>query len=91
MGGNVGEDVEEVGRGVDTIDSDERRGGRNAITFVCWAGAIKGAWVIPGVVGTVEEVLDHLVGGGNVELINVIKLGPRGGGKGGCNTAAGVF
>ena len=51
--------------------------------FTSGAGAIKRAWVIPGVVRTVEEVLDDLVGGGNVELINVIKLGPRGGGKGG--------
>ena len=33
--------------------------------------------------GTIEEVLDDLVGGGDVELISVIKLGPRGGGKGG--------
>ena len=33
--------------------------------------------------GTIEEVLDNLVGGGDVELVNVVKLGPRGGGKGG--------
>ena len=83
MGGNVGEDVEEVGRGVDTIDSDERGGGGNAVTFASGAGAIERAGVVPGVVGTVEKVLDDLVGGGDVELINVIKLGPRGGGKGG--------
>ena len=50
--------------------------------FMSGAGAIKGPWVIPGVVGTVKEVLDNLVGSGNVELINVIKLGPRGSGKG---------
>ena len=74
MGGNVGEDVEEVGRGVDTIDSDERRGGRNAVTFAGGTGTIEGAGVVPGVVRTVEEVLDDLVGGGDVELINVIKL-----------------
>ena len=74
MGGDVGKNVEEVGRGVDTIDSDERRGGRNAVTFASRAGAIKRAWVIPSVVRTVEEVLDHLVGGGDVELISVIKL-----------------
>ena len=52
-------------------------------------GAIKGAWVIPGVVGTVKEVLDDLVGGSNVELVNVVKVGPgsdregRGGDDGG--------
>ena len=51
--------------------------------FASGAGAIKGAGIVPGVVGTVEEVLDNLVGGGDVELISVIKLGPRGGGKGG--------
>ena len=75
--------MEEVGRGVDTIDGDERRDWGNAITFTSGAGAIEGGGVIPGVVGTVEEVLYYLVGGGDVELINVIKLGPRGGGKGG--------
>ena len=75
--------MEEVGRGVDAIDSDEGRGGGNAVTFACGAGAIEGAWVIPSVVRTVEEVLYHLVGGGDVELVNVVKLGPRGGGKGG--------
>ena len=83
MGGDVGEDVEEVGRGVDTIDSDEGRGGGNTVMFTSRAGAIEGAGVILGVVGTVEEVLDNLVGGSDVELINVVKLGPRGGGKGG--------
>ena len=81
--------MEEVGRGVDTIDSNERRGGRNAVTFAGGAGAIEGAWVIPGVVRTVEEVLDNLVGSGDVELINVVKLGPRGGGKGGGGDGSG--
>ena len=75
--------MEKVGRGVDTIDRDEGRGRGNAVTFASGAGAIEGAGVIPGVVRTVEEVLDYLVGGGDVELISVIKLGPRGGGKGG--------
>ena len=75
--------MEEVGRGVDTIDRDEGRGGGNAITFASGAGAVKGAGVVPGVVRTVEKVLDDLVGGGDVELVNVVKLGPRGGGKGG--------
>ena len=74
--------MEEVGGGVDAIDGDERRGGGNAVTFVSGAGAIEGAGIVPGVVRTVEEVLDNLVGGGDVELINVIKLGPRGSGEG---------
>ena len=83
LGGDVGKDMEEVGRGVDAVDSDEGRGGGNAVTFASGAGAITGAWIIPGVVGAVEKVLDNLVGGGDVELINVIKLGPRGSGEGG--------
>ena len=83
MRGDVGEDVKKVGRGVDAFDGDERRCGGNAVTFASGAGAIERAGVVPGVVRTVEKVLDDLVGGGDVELINVIKLGPRGGGKGG--------
>ena len=74
--------MEEIGRGVDAVDSDKRGGRGNAVTFTSGAGAIEGAGIVPGVVRTVEEVLDDLVGGGNVELISVIKLGPRGGGKG---------
>ena len=73
MGSDVGEDVEEIWRGVDTIDSDEGRGGGNAVTFASGTGAIEGAGVIPGVVRTIEKVLDNLVGGGNVELVGVIK------------------
>ena len=64
------------------IDSDKRRGRGNTVTFASGAGAIEGAGIIPGVVGTVEKVFNDLVGDGDVELINVIKLGPRGGGKG---------
>ena len=71
MGGDVGEDVEEVGRGVDAIDGDERRGGGNAVTFTGGAGAVKRAGVVPGVVRTVEKVLDNLVGGGDIELITL--------------------
>ena len=82
MRGDVGEDMEEIGGGVDTIDSDEGRGRGNAVTFTGRAGAIERAGVVPGVVRTVEKVLDDLVGSSDVELINVIKLGPRGGGKG---------
>ena len=42
-----------------------------------------GGWVIPGVVGAVEEFLDNLVGGGDVDLINVVDGRPRGDGEGG--------
>ena len=75
--------MEEIGRGVDAIDSDERRGGRNTVSLASGAGAIEGGGVVPGVVRTVEEVLDDLVGGGDVELVSVVKLGPRGGRAGG--------
>ena len=81
--------MEEVGRGVDAIDGNEGGGGGNTVAFASGAVAIERAWVIPGVVRTVEEVLDDLVGGGDVELINVIKLGPRGGGKGGGGDGSG--
>ena len=83
MGGDVGKNVEEVGWGVDAIDGEERQGGGNAVTFTGGARAVKRAWVVPGVTRTVEKVLDNLVGSGNVELVDVIKLGPRGGGEGG--------
>ena len=83
MRGDVGKDVEEIGRGVDAIDSDEGGGGGNAVTFTSGAGAVERAGVVPGVVRTVEKVLDDLIGGGDVELVSVVKLGPGGGGKGG--------
>ena len=83
MSSDVSEDMEEVGRGVDAIDGDKGRGGGNAVAFASGAGAIEGGRIVPGVVRTVEEVLDDLVGSGDVELISVIKLGPGGGGKGG--------
>ena len=74
--------MEEVGRGVDVIDSDKGRGRGNAITFTSGMGAIERTGVILGVVGTVEEVLDDLVGGSDVKLINIVKLGPGSGEKG---------
>jgi hypothetical protein len=42
-----------------------------------WAG------VIPGVVGTIEVVLDDLVGGSDVDLVSVVNLGPIGNREGG--------
>ena len=66
--------MEEIWWGVDTVDSDERRGGGNTVTFASGAGAIEGTGVVPGIVRTVEEVLYHLVGGGDVELVNVVNL-----------------
>ena len=73
--------MEEVGWGVKAINN-ERRGRRDAIAFVSRTQAVTRAGVIPGVVGTIEEVLNDLVGSSDIELINVIKLGPEGSGEG---------
>ena len=69
--------MEKVWQGVDAIDGDEGGDGGNTVTFASRAGAIKRAGVVPGVVRTVEEVLDDLVGGSNVQLVDVVNLGPR--------------
>ena len=42
-----------------------------------------GGWVILGVVGVVEEILNNLVGGDDVNLVDVVDGGPRGDGEGG--------
>jgi hypothetical protein len=42
-----------------------------------WAG------VVPGVVGTIEVVLDDLVGSGDVDLVGVVDLRPVSNRKGG--------
>ena len=81
--------MKEVGGGVDTLDSDDGRDGGNAVAFTSRAGAVEGAGVIPGVVGTVEEVLYHLVGGGDVKLIDVVNLRPRDSGEGGGGDGSG--
>ena len=41
-----------------------------------------GTWVIPSVVGTVEDVVDDLKGGGGVLLVDGVQIGPRGDGEG---------
>ena len=49
------------------------------------------ARIVPGVVGTIEEVLNDLVGSGNVDLINIINLRSRGNreGRGGNGSGSG--
>jgi len=37
-----------------------------------------GAWIIPSVAGTVEDVVDDLKGGGGVFLVDGVQVGPRG-------------
>ena len=71
------------------IDSDDGGDGGNAVTFTSGAGAVERAWVVPSVVGTVEKVLDDLVGGGDVQLVDVVNLGPGDGGKGGGGDGSG--
>jgi len=39
-------------------------------------------WIIPSVVGTVEDVVDDLKGGGGVFLVDGIQVRPRGDGEG---------
>ena len=74
MRGDVGKDVKKVGGGVDAFDGNDGQGGGNAVTFTSGVGAIERAGVVPGVVRTVEEVLYHLVGGGDVKLVDIINL-----------------
>ena len=74
--------MEEVGWGVDVIDN-KGRGGGNTVMFTSRVGAITGAGIVPGIVRTIKEVLDDLVGSSNIELINVIKLGPESSEEGG--------
>jgi hypothetical protein len=48
-------------------------------------GRVITTWVgvVSGIVGTIEVVLDDLVGSINVNLIGVVYLQPRGNGEGG--------
>ena len=46
-----------------------------------WRGV--GGGVVPGVVRAIEEILDNLLGGGDVNLVYVVDGGPRGDGEGG--------
>ena len=40
-----------------------------------WGRAIAvWTWVVPGIVGTIEELFNSLVGGSNIDLINVVNL-----------------
>jgi hypothetical protein len=72
--GDVGKDVEEVGQGDSGVREDGGGDeGRGAVLVKMRAVAIW-AWIVPGVVRTVEKVLDDLIGGGEVLLINVIDL-----------------
>jgi len=56
-------------------------GGRCGTGGVLETGA-SGTWIIPSVVGTVEDVVDDLKGGSRVLLVDGIQVGPRGDGEG---------
>jgi hypothetical protein len=78
FGGDVGEDVEEVGR-----CGDNGGQGAGAIGIKAWGGAITiWAGVVLGVVRTIEIVLDDLVGSDDVDLIGVVDLRPISNGEG---------
>jgi hypothetical protein len=69
LDGNVSEDMEEVGWGYD------RGQGQRAVGIKTWGEAITTrAGVVSGVVRTVEVVLDNLVGGSNIDLVNIVNL-----------------
>ena len=42
-----------------------------------------GGRVVPGVVGAIEEVLNNLLGGDDIDLVDVVDGRPRGDGEGG--------
>ena len=69
LGGNVSEDVKEglvVDKGGRRARGKDRSGGRRG------AAGVSGGWEVPGIVGTVEEVLDFLGGGGEVGCVDVV-------------------
>jgi len=56
-------------------------GGRCGTRGVLETGASR-TWIIPSVVGTVEDVVDDLKGGGGILLVDGVQVGPRGDGDG---------
>jgi len=57
-------------------------GGRCAGACRILETGASGAWIIPSVAGTVEDVVDDLKGGGGVLLVDSVQVGPRGDGDG---------
>jgi len=62
-------------------DDRGRCAGDGGILGILETGA-SGAWVIPSVAGTVEDVVDDLKGGGGVLLVDGVQVRPRGNGDG---------
>jgi hypothetical protein len=69
LGSNISKNVEEVGWG------GGKRWGWGAIGVKTWGDMITTqAGVVLGVVRTIEIVLDDLVGGSDIDLINIVNL-----------------
>ena len=92
MLGELSKNVEEVGWGNRRIGKDKRLGGdRNwrerdggsRAAAGMGVGRGVGGRVVPGVVGAMEEILNNLLGGDDVNLVDVVDGGPRGDGEGG--------
>ena len=88
MLGEFSKNVEEVGRGDGRVRKDEGWGGDG--NWREWDGGGQaaarrgiGGWIIPGVVGAIEEILNDLLGGDDIDLVDVVDGGPRGDGEGG--------
>ena len=88
MLGELSKNVEEVGRGDGRIGKDKGQGGDGNRRE--WHGQSRavmgrgvGRGVVPDVVGAIEEVLNNLLGGDDVDLVDVVDGRPRGDGEGG--------
>ena len=73
LGCNIGEDIEK-GLVIDegrrrSGDEDGSRGGRGAV-------GVSGEWEVPGIVRTVEKVLDFLGGSGEVGCVDIVDRRP---------------
>jgi len=75
-----GELKQEFGAGGNGGQPGDNRG-RCGAGGILEAGA-SGTWVIPSVVGTVEDVVNDLKGGSRVLLVDGIQVRPRGDGEG---------
>ena len=90
MFGELGKDVEKVGWGDRRFGEDEGRGdngngreqdGRGRATAGMGVRGGVGRGVIPRVVGAIEEILNDLLGGNDVDLIDIVDSRPGGDGE----------
>ena len=88
MLGELSKNIEEVGGSDGRVGKDEGRGGDGNWRERDGGGRAAarrgvGGRIVPGVVGAIEEVLNHLLGGDDIDLVDVVDGGPRGNGEGG--------